>query len=92
MFNGALPPAEVSKGDSSTRGPYIWLRPAGRAVTRKSQVTILKQICDALNVTPGCPLRSPVNHDGAVVLQKTDRRSTRKPDWFDAVRGKACVK
>jgi hypothetical protein len=37
-------------------------------------------------------MRFTVNHDGEVVLQKTDRRSTRKPDRFDAVRGKAYVK
>ncbi len=63
-------------------------------LTLKGQVTIPKQIRDALGLTPGSQLDFAVNADGDVVLHKVaaGRRSTKKPDRFEAARGKADVK
>ena len=61
-------------------------------LTSKGQVTIPKQIRDALNLASGCPVDFAVNRDGEVVIHKVDARTNRKPDRFEAARGKADVK
>lgn len=61
-------------------------------LTVKGQVTIPKRIRDALSLTPGCSVDFAVNRDGDVVVQKLGVRSGRKPDRFEAARGKADVK
>ena len=65
-------------------------------LTTKGQVTIPKQVRDALGLTPGTPMDFAVNDVGEVVLRKA--RSARakatkaRPDRFEAARGKADVK
>ena len=61
-------------------------------LTSKGQVTIPKQIRDALNLAPGCAVDFAVNRDGDVVIHKVGARPSRKPDRFEAARGKANVK
>ena len=61
-------------------------------LTSKGQVTIPKQIRDALNLSPGCSVDFVVNRDGEVVIHKAGARPSRKRDRFEAVRGKANVK
>ena len=66
-------------------------------LTVKGQVTIPKQIRDALGLVPGCAVDFAVNRDGQVVLHKADQAGRKRtarpqPDRFDAARGKADVK
>ena len=61
-------------------------------LTSKGQVTIPKHIRDALNMLPGCTVDFAVNTEGDVVIHKADARASRKPDRFEAARGKADVK
>jgi AbrB family looped-hinge helix DNA binding protein len=61
-------------------------------LTSKGQVTIPKQIRDALDLAPGCEVDFAVNRDGEVVIHKVGARPRRKHDRFDAARGKADVK
>jgi len=61
-------------------------------ITSKGQVTIPKQIRDALNLAPGSSVEFAVNKDGEVVVHKVGARASRKSDRFDAARGKADVK
>lgn len=61
-------------------------------LTSKGQVTIPKQIRDALNLAPGCAVDFAVNRDGEVVIQRADVGPERKTDRFEAARGKADVK
>lgn len=61
-------------------------------VTTKGQVTIPKKIRDALKLLPGSTVEFVVNRAGEVVLHKPSTRQGRKPDRFEAVRGKADVK
>jgi AbrB family looped-hinge helix DNA binding protein len=61
-------------------------------MTSKGQVTIPKHIRDALQLVPGSRLDFAVNDEGSVVIQKAGARAQRKPDRFEAVRGKAEVK
>lgn len=61
-------------------------------LTCKGQVTIPKPIRDALSLVPGCAVEFAVNRDGDVVIQKVGARPNRKPDRFEAARGKADVK
>ncbi len=61
-------------------------------LTSKGQVTIPKQIRDALNMLPGCSVDFAVNTEGDVVIRKVGARASRKPDRFEAARGKADVK
>jgi AbrB family looped-hinge helix DNA binding protein len=61
-------------------------------LTSKGQVTIPKQIRDALNLAPGCAVDFTVNREGDVVIHKAGARPGRKPDRFEAARGKADVK
>ena len=59
-------------------------------LTIKGQVTIPKQIRDALDLQPGCKLNFAINDDGDVLLQKAAKKQ--KKDRFEQVRGKADVK
>ena len=61
-------------------------------MTIKGQVTIPKQIRDALGLVPGVRLDFAVNREGEVVLQQADHMPRHKPDRFEAARGKADVK
>ena len=71
-------------------------------LTIKGQVTIPKQIRDALNLQPGCKINFAVNEAGDVILQKADAVSPHAPnkkgiktapqDRFEQVRGRADIK
>ena len=66
-------------------------------LTVKGQVTIPKQIRDALGLTPGSAVDFAVNREGQVVLHKATQTGGKasvktRPDRFDAARGKADVK
>jgi AbrB family looped-hinge helix DNA binding protein len=71
-------------------------------LTIKGQVTIPKQIRDALDLQPGCKLNFAVNDAGEVVLQKAEAKSIRAnhkkvnkaapQDRFEQVRGRADIK
>ena len=61
-------------------------------ISSKGQVTIPKQIRDALNLGPGCAINFKVNQEGDVVLRKAGTRESRKTDRFAVARGKAEVK
>ncbi|MFA7281641.1 MAG: AbrB/MazE/SpoVT family DNA-binding domain-containing protein [Sterolibacterium sp.] len=61
-------------------------------LTSKGQVTIPKQIRDALNLAPGSSVDFAVNKEGEVVIHKVGARASRKPDRFESARGKADVK
>lgn len=61
-------------------------------LTSKGQVTIPKQIRDALNLAPGCTVDFAVNREGDVVIHRVGGRRSRKPNRFEAARGKADVK
>jgi AbrB family looped-hinge helix DNA binding protein len=61
-------------------------------LTSKGQVTIPKQIRDALNLAPGSSVEFAVNREGEVVIHRVGARPNRKLDRFEAARGKADVK
>ena len=61
-------------------------------LTSKGQVTIPKQIRDALNLAPGSSVEFDVNREGEVVIHRVGARPSRKRDRFEAARGKADVK
>jgi antitoxin PrlF len=64
-------------------------------LTSKGQVTIPKQIRDALHLLPGSAVDFAVNASGEVVIHKAGVHGThkaRKPDRFEQARGKADVK
>ena len=58
----------------------------------KGQVTIPKQIREALSMTSGCSVEFAVNAEGDVVISKVGAESGRQRDRFDAARGMADVK
>ncbi len=70
-------------------------------LTVKGQVTIPKQIRDALDLQPGCKLNFAVNDSGEVLLQKAElgtktiknkrAMSNVKKDRFEQVRGRADI-
>ena len=70
-------------------------------LTVKGQVTIPKQIRDALDLQPGCKLNFAVNDAGEVLLQKAElchknsknQSSVKsiKKDRFEQVRGRADI-
>ena len=70
-------------------------------LTIKGQVTIPKQIRDALDLQPGCQLNFAVNDSGEVLLQKAElvnktpknkrAMSSVKKDRFEQVRGRADI-
>ena len=57
----------------------------------KGQITIPRQIRDTLGLKPGMLVEFVVNQDGEMVIRKVEVFSDRKPDRFEAVRGKADV-
>jgi len=61
-------------------------------LTSKGQVTIPKQIRDALNLLPGSSLEFAVNKDGEVVIHKVGTRGSRQRGRFESARGTAQVK
>lgn len=62
-------------------------------LTVKGQVTIPKQVREALNLEPGSPVEFAINDTGEVVVRKAGRDTRRLGrDRFDAARGKAEVK
>ncbi len=61
-------------------------------LTSKGQVTIPKQIRDALTLAPGCSVDFAVNREGDVVVHKVGARPSRKPYRVDTARGKADIK
>jgi AbrB family looped-hinge helix DNA binding protein len=61
-------------------------------LTSKGQVTIPKQIRDALNLAPGASVEFAVNREGEVVIHRVGAKPSRKRDRFEAARGKADVK
>ena len=64
-------------------------------LTVKGQVTIPKQIRDALGLSPGSAVDFAVNRDGEVVVHtvaKSKATAKTQPDRFEAARGKADVK
>jgi antitoxin PrlF len=60
-------------------------------ITVKGQVTIPKQIRDALGLTPGSRVEFAIE-DGKLVVRKSGKRNAGRPDRFDRARGKAEVK
>ncbi len=60
-------------------------------LTSKGQVTIPKQIRDALNLGVGSAIDFAVNRNGELVLQKAAQSSSHL-DRFEAARGKADIK
>lgn len=70
-------------------------------LTVKGQVTIPKQIRDALDLQPGCKLNFAVNDAGEVLLQKAELGQKHsktqssiksvKKDRFEQVRGRADI-
>ena len=63
-------------------------------ITQKGQVTIPKQIRDALELTPGSMVDFAADKDGNVILQKAGQPARKPPlsDRFDAALGKADIK
>ena len=61
-------------------------------LTSKGQVTIPKQIRDALNLEPGCAVDFAVDGNGDVVMHKVGARASRRPDRFEKARGSADIK
>ena len=61
-------------------------------LTVKGQVTIPKNIRDALGLTPGTRVDFGVNKEGQVVILKAQTAPVKVQDRFEAVRGKADVK
>jgi antitoxin PrlF len=61
-------------------------------LTIKGQVTIPKQIRDALGLKPGMPVDFSVNRAGELVIQRAESAGMRTQDRFEAARGKADVK
>ncbi|MBU1425420.1 MAG: type II toxin-antitoxin system PrlF family antitoxin [Gammaproteobacteria bacterium] len=61
-------------------------------LTSKGQVTIPKQIRDALKMEPGCSVQFCVNQEGDVVIHKVNACNGHKLDCFDLARGMADVK
>jgi AbrB family looped-hinge helix DNA binding protein len=70
-------------------------------LTIKGQVTIPKQIRDALDLKPGCKINFAVNDSGDVILQKADAASANEAknkipksapkDRFEQARGRADI-
>ncbi len=61
-------------------------------LTVKGQVTIPKNIRDALGLKPGTPVDFGVNKEGQVVILKAQTAPVKVQDRFEAVRGRADVK
>ena len=61
-------------------------------LTIKGQVTIPKQIRDALGLKPGATVDFAVNEHGQVVIHRADEIKSRRSDRFESARGKADVR
>ena len=61
-------------------------------LTSKGQVTIPKQIREALHLAPGCVVDFSVNGEGDVVIHKPGTAQAAGPDRFEAARGRADIK
>ena len=61
-------------------------------ITSKGQVTIPKQIRDALGLVPGARVEFTVGEGGQVVLQRAEVSRKPRRDRFEAARGKAEIK
>ncbi|MFM7483510.1 MAG: AbrB/MazE/SpoVT family DNA-binding domain-containing protein [Burkholderiaceae bacterium] len=61
-------------------------------LTVKGQVTIPKQIRDALGLKPGMPVNFAVNPAGEIVIHRAETSPRRPRDRFELARGKADVK
>jgi AbrB family looped-hinge helix DNA binding protein len=61
-------------------------------ITVKGQVTIPKNIRDALRLLPGDAVEFSVSDEGHVVLRKAGGRPRERRDRFEAARGRAQVK
>lgn len=61
-------------------------------VTSKGQVTIPKQVRDAMGIRPGTRVVFDVNGAGEIVLRKSARGKPRQPDRFERAVGSAEVK
>ena len=61
-------------------------------LTVKGQVTIPKQIRDALGLKPGMPVEFAINQEGEVVIHRSECAAGPHPDRFESARGKADVK
>ena len=59
-------------------------------MTSKGQVTIPKQIRDALNLTPGSSVEFAVNAEGDVVIHSADTPQS-GADRFERARGRADI-
>ena len=61
-------------------------------ITVKGQVTVPKPIRDALGLAPGSRVDFDLNERGQVILRRAGPRPKRRPDRFEAARGKADVR
>lgn len=61
-------------------------------LTSKGQVTIPKQIRDALHLGPGSVVDFAVNDAGEVVIHKQETARAARPDRFEAARGRADIR
>jgi len=61
-------------------------------MTIKGQVTIPKQVREALQLVPGDAVDFTVSDAGQVIVQKAGARAASRRDRFKAARGKAQVK
>jgi AbrB family looped-hinge helix DNA binding protein len=61
-------------------------------VTSKGQVTIPKQVRDAMDIRPGTKVIFELNRDGDRVLRKCGPTRKRRPDRFESVLGTADIK
>ena len=61
-------------------------------ITVKGQVTIPKQVREALRLAPGDGVEFRVNKEGQIVVLKAGAKPSIKRDRFDSARGKAQIK
>jgi AbrB family looped-hinge helix DNA binding protein len=61
-------------------------------LTSKGQVTIPKQIREALHLAPGSVVDFAVNDAGEIVIHKVESVWSGKSDRFEAARGRADVR
>jgi len=60
-------------------------------LTSKGQVTIPKQIREALHLAPGSVVDFAVNDAGEIVIHKAESAPTGRVDRFEAARGRADI-
>ena len=66
--------------------------PMATTVTSKGQVTIPKQVREAMGIEPGSKVTFELNKDGERVLRKCGPARKRSADRFEAVLGTADIK